>query len=127
MSTTTTTQVPAVRIELHRAEGPAGQMGTVTVTGPDCFTRAGAQLRHWSTTAPRDGSVDKTDFTVAFADGSTYSGCYGLVFADTGDLAQHIRDFVSWMADPANLVKIGDPAEDAAAYSTWLATYRLTD
>ena len=86
--------IRAVRINLHRAEGFTALMtkDPVRFDGLDPWAGAEAALRQWALTAPRDGTVDKTDFTVVYEDGFEYSGCFGLKFDDT-DLPGHIRGF----------------------------------
>lgn len=95
-----TTKKPATSIRLNRAEGCSTSLAHegVEFIGPNPWSEARAQLQMWAFTAPRDGSVDKTDFTVTYADGETYDGVFGLTFTDT-DLPGHMRRFLEHLLE----------------------------
>lgn len=115
----------ATVIRLRRAEGPIELLSDdwSEFTGPQVWAQARSTLLAWSRTAPGDGSVDKTDFQVVFADGARYSGCFGLTSTDV-DLPGHIRGHLRYVAsDPHRLF---DPCDvrDAQAF---LDGYQLGD
>ncbi len=97
--------IPAVKIEITRAEGLTSE-----VTGkPEVCTDAhidGAWecanhvLVKWSGTAPKEGGYDKCDFKVTWEDGETYEGRYDLKHytIEYPNLAKHIYDFLMFHA-----------------------------
>lgn len=91
----------AVKIELNRAEGI--NAGEKTFTGPDCWTDAQRQIEEWRQTAPEQIGYDKTDFTVTFEDGATYSGRIDLKHPnhpkpEENNLAEHLANEVLFRA-----------------------------
>jgi hypothetical protein len=87
-------KLPAVRISLKRAEGPTSMCTERTFDGENPWADAQAQLSYWALTAPRDGTVDKTDFVVFYTDGTQYDGRFGLKFDDT-DLPAHMSGHIA--------------------------------
>lgn len=75
--TTVTAKIPLVSIQLTRAEGPKQGSDFSTRTVATCHD-ASMLLFQWCDSAPSDGSVDKCDFVMLFADQTTYTGQYGL-------------------------------------------------
>ena len=121
MTATATATVPALTITLTRAEGPSPLPAAATAAGPDVWADARALLRGWSYTAPRSRDavgVDKVDFVVAYADGQTYSGTFGLTDTDL-DLPAHMRRHLDAVATHP-LFDAADRA-DAAAFLTGYA------
>lgn len=105
---TSPTPARAVRITLHRAEGPVGSTDSpCEFAGDNPWVAALGQLRLWSFTAPDDGSVYKTDFTVVYDDGFEYTGCFGLTSTDT-DLAAHIRSNVNYLLEHRDMFDFVD-------------------
>lgn len=119
---TETAKVAATSILLNRAEGLFAECGPVTLetwheVSP--WVRANAMLLAWSHTAPKGGGYNKVDFTITYADGSTYGGCYDLHHASHGaaDLAAHVlREVRFYTGDhcPAHM--------DAARYDAFIAS-----
>jgi hypothetical protein len=99
-------KIPVTAVYLHRAEGLTKEIETLTVHS---LNEADEVLRRWARTAPRDGSVHKTDFQIKWADGQTYSGHYGLKRDDTlksnliGSHIQHELAFYAGIFCPQHL------------------------
>ena len=114
---------PATSISLMLAEGPNHLCGKTVVITEDVWAGAEAQLREWSYSAPHSRDQlggSKTDFTVTYEDGETYSGTFFLQQDDT-DLPSHIR---------AHLQHVIDHREhythlDVDEYVTFLDTYEI--
>ncbi|QNK01727.1 hypothetical protein [Dyella telluris] len=85
-------KIQMATIVIAPAEGfYAGKSWTVT-----SWEDAKARLRQIAGFAPKDGSYDKTDFTVVFADGEEYKGRFDVHHheyhgGEPLDLAQHMR------------------------------------
>ena len=98
-NTTPSGKIRAVRFDLHRAEGPSAECIRVTC---NTWEESDSILQTWARTAPKPGNgYDKTDFTVTYADGESYTGTYYLKNHDThhtGQLARHIREFMTFYA-----------------------------
>ncbi len=96
-------KIKATRIEFTYKEGRTDQMPKewpVVCEGPDCWALAHKQLLDWSEVAPKTGGYDKTDFTVTYADGQTYSGRYDLKHTsiEPVDLPGHMQGFLGFYA-----------------------------
>lgn len=92
--------IKAKHILVHRVEGYAHECVPVTTTGSRPWDEANAHLLRMSATAPKDGTYDKTDFTVTYEDGETHEGRYDLKphSVEVPDLAKHVRDFLQFYA-----------------------------
>lgn len=85
-------------ITLDRVEGRISDLDVRTVK---TFEAASKVLRDWAQTAPAAGEgYDKTDFSIEWEDGETYSGRIDLNSDDpeSWDLAGHVRRFASYHA-----------------------------
>ena len=92
--TTDQTMIRPTSIEFPFTERPDVR-GHVVFEGDDCW----AQAQRWLTMSPRpELGYYKTDFTITYADGTTYSGRYD-IGADSHTLAQHIRDHLDFHGD----------------------------
>lgn len=91
-------------ITLTRAEGRIEETGKPIMLHkwqhPDIWAAADKVLFDWSSTAPKDGSYHKVDFTVEYEDGKTYTGRYDLVHHTRRypSLAKHVYEFVRFSA-----------------------------
>lgn len=134
--------IEMTKIEVTRAEGPldftaypVGKTKTV-----HSWAHANSILRRIAHEKRQNGETigyDKTDFTVHFADGQTYSGRAD-VEADGSDtdLARHVREFVGflagtfrplWMNDDQWAEACRQHEQDGSAKqaSAFLATYQI--
>ena len=101
----------AVQIRLTRAEGPVHSLHEPRVfDGANPWAGAHAQLVAWGLTAPSDGSVDKTDFTIVYDDGATYEGTFGLT-QNHPDLPGHMRDHFEACLEYADVLPDVDPGD----------------
>ena len=90
--------IPVKSILIHRAEGYSHECRPRTV---DTLEQASSALASMAYTAPSDGSYHKTDFTITFANGNTYSGRIDLTrdaFAGY-DLQRHMRRHLLYLRD----------------------------
>jgi hypothetical protein len=83
----------ALQITITRAEGNLNTDSFEPVTVAS-FAAANALLHAWSETAPARGGYNKCDFSITWADGSTYSGRYDLKHhsIEPASLTQHMTD-----------------------------------
>ena len=133
--------IPAVKIEITRAEGPHEEVGKPEVCTReayfgiwDCADRI---LIRWSHTAPKAGGYDKCDFTVTWEDGETYNGRYDLKHhaVEFPNLAKHVYDFAmfhaglwsSWMTEEQyrDFLNRPDLMEAIPKFQHFLQTYEL--
>lgn len=101
-----------VHIELHRVEGGEKRDRCRTIL------EASIILSRWASSAPADGSYDKTDFTILFNDGSTYSGRIDLqkpMSLSHNLLRSHIMSLQSHIADHPDLYSVQE-ARTARAF-----------
>jgi hypothetical protein len=89
--------VPIKKVYLRRAEGPSYQCRDWTF---DNILDAHTQLCSNTRTAPKDGTYDKHDFTVIWADGHEYEGRYDLEGTEISpSLTAEIRNLMTWLRD----------------------------
>lgn len=101
---------------------------------------ANEQLRQWARHAPRTGGYDKTDFTITWSDGDSYTGRFDLQYQDAlrhtkfGLLGDHIYEHVSFYAGirrPAHITEaqyaILAGNVEAAEYREFLSAHLLRD
>lgn len=86
------------RIEIERVEGYAEDCFKVTA---DSFEQASRIISLMAQNAPNDGSYDKTDFTVEWSDGQTYSGRLDLQYRMKNgyDLRDQMRETIPYLAE----------------------------
>lgn len=94
---TTATKTKVQQIVINRLEGPIGCDSEYVVSS---WSEADTALARESWTAPKSGGYDKTDFTITFENGHTYSGRYDLkhMSVEFPNLQAHVRDFVRFSA-----------------------------
>lgn len=96
---TTPDRIPAVRIEIERAEGLDSECYK---SDHPTWEEAEERIRAICRTAPKNGGYDKTDFSVIFADGETYRGRYDATHPTAdgfeGTLSHHICDSLLFYA-----------------------------
>lgn len=91
------TAVEVKRITITRGEGPSQECGKQHIVGT--WIEANKILKSMALTAP-DMGYDKTDFSILFTNGDTYSGTYDLTHKDMieGDLYKHVADHCEFYA-----------------------------
>ena len=94
MTTTLTRTALATAITINRTEGWANETNQpIAVTGPNVFTQADRVLQDMAYTAPHPGrGHHKTDVTITFDDGTSFTTCYLLAFHNRQRLADQLRD-----------------------------------
>ncbi len=126
-------KIGVAKIVIERAEGYTAECGIPhTATS---YEEASKILLRMSHTAPDGGSCDKTDFTVTFEDGETYTGEFALKRYGSTSIGEHIWCFLSFHAGlrrPAHLsVELYQgflarkDAGEAASCAAWLEKYDL--
>ena len=128
----TVQKIPAVRVTVTRAEGPAALCKTRWFGS---FANATAALLKGAHTYPKTGGYDKHDLEVRFADGEIYKGRLDCK-ADGSDcdVARHVREALEFYAGARKPAHMTDeqysvylrrePAEVAEALA-FLATYEV--
>lgn len=120
--------IEATEIWLNRAEGPRGQTGERTLTGPNIWAQADKVTRNWSMTAPKEYGYDKVDFKVTFADGFVYEGRLDMTYTEYL-LDVHILSglrFLTGGSERAELV-LKFSKFDVKQFRHILATYKIGD
>ena len=94
-------------ITITRIEGEASEIDEWRDDGEgfkertvESFVRADTILRRMAATAPDDGTYNKVDFVVTWANGDNYQGTYDLKRHDTGhwqQLQRQIRGFLRYL------------------------------
>lgn len=90
-----------VEIRINRVEGPVSLCDRAEVARS--YGEAVAILQRHAGTAPDDGSYDKVDFEIRFADGASYSGRFDLTRRGHPDLAAQARGVLAWMQENPGL------------------------
>jgi hypothetical protein len=86
---------PVQSIWIRRVEGDIHDLGEWTFPS---WHSAEDHLDAASLTAPKDGSYNKHDFKITWADGVTYGGRYDLTFGPRPNrLRSQVRDFLTWL------------------------------
>lgn len=124
-------------IWLQRAEGYIEEIerdGEHTVS---TFAEAATVLKRWALTAPKDGTYDKCDFKVTYADGDTYEGRFDLEYKhaqEADPLGAHMRDVVTFHAGvrcPAHMTSgkyaafVGARPDKQIEAAKFLTTYQI--
>ena len=89
-------KIQVKEITITRAEGPSAECGNKHVV--TSFADSERILSAMSRTAPQGGGYDKTDFTVTFEDGESYTGRYDLKYERDETIAEHMTSFLMWYA-----------------------------
>ena len=94
MTTTLTRNTLATAITINRTQGWANETNQpIVVTGSNVFKQADRILQDMAYTAPHPGhGYHKTDVTITFDDGTSFSTCYLLAFHNRQRLADQLRD-----------------------------------
>jgi hypothetical protein len=100
-------KIPAIRITITRAEGPIEDCNVPkTFEGPTCWEEANAWMLRQSHSFPADGTCDKHDLEIVFADAGVFKDQLSCERdPDTWDLPRHLRrvmEFQAGMRCPAH-------------------------
>lgn len=102
MTETKTEKIAAVKIQIHRAEGPSALCVPKVFEGRDCWAMSRSWLYSQAYTFPSKGGYDKHDFKVTWSDGEVYEGrldCQHTSRSEPDlDVAAHIQGFVGFLA-----------------------------
>lgn len=114
--------IPVQSIWLSRAEGPTKDLRDWTFAS---YIQASDQLRLNARTVSKDGTYDKHDFRIVFADGFAYSGRYDLTHEDEAPcLGRQTAEFLKWMRDELSETGLGRSNAPKEA-GEFLLTYDL--